>query len=331
MPSNIKHTENELLITRFLSNKVSETEKKQVINLLQTDNKFKELYLSIQKTVNAVDALLFYDSIDEEKALNEIYSKAEIKEKPRAKLKQIRSLNAFLKIASIIILVFGIGFLLQNRTQQVTISSTGNILSQQILPDSSIIDLNINSSLQYSNKYGIRNRTLKFSGEAYFSVRKNAQLPFIVDCDGLFVEVTGTTFTISNLLNNKQISVFVNSGQVKVYDKNGKQETLNPGDIATYNRMKRTLNKSHVGTVSNINSWLTQKLTFEDCPLQQVIDDVNNYYKVDIQLSVTNIQNCRLSAKFENASLESVLEIICLSFGLEIINNGTLTLKGDGC
>lgn len=331
MSGNTQHTENELLISHFLSSQASEAEKKKVINLLQTNNEFKELFLSMQEGVKAVDALLFYDSIDEEKAFKQIYSKAAIKEKATVKLKQIKPLNTFLKIASIIIIGVVIIFLVQNRPQPIILSSAESILPEKLMPDSSIIALNKNSTLQYSNKYGIKNRTLKLSGEAFFSVRKNTQLPFIVDCNGFFVEVTGTSFTISNRINSKQINVYVSSGQVKVYDNEGKLEILNPGDMVSYNRTKKTLNKSRIGTSSNINSWLTQTLTFDDCPLQQVIDDINNYYKVDIQLDVKDMQNCRLSANFKKASLESVLEMICLSFGLELINNGSLILKGDGC
>jgi len=331
MSGNTKHTENELLISRFLSNHASEAEKQQVINLLQTDEEFKEVFLSMQQTAKAVDSILFYESIDEEKALKQIYSKANIKEKATLKLKPTIQLSRVLKIAGIIILGVFITFLVQDRPKPILLSSTNNILPENLMPDSSVIALNKNSTLQYSNKYGIKNRTIKLNGEAFFSVKKNIQLPFIVDCSGFFVEVTGTSFTISNYINSKKINVYVSSGRVKVYNKEGVLEILNPGDIISYNRINKTLNKSHIENNSNINSWLTQKLTFDDCPLQQVINDINNYYKVQIQLDVKNIQNCRLSANFENASLESVLEIICLSFGLEITNNESLTLKGDGC
>ena len=332
MSSKIKYTENELLIIRFFSDKASEVEKKQVINLLQTDNNFKKLYLSMQKTVNAVDALMFYDSIDEEEALNKIYLKAEIKEIFTDKKKQLKPFNIFLKIASVIILGVVTYVLFQNRTQQVILSATETKLLQQILPDSSIVDLNINSSVQYSNKYGSRNRMLKLSGEAFFSVKKNKKLPFIVDCNGLYIEVTGTTFSIRNNLISECVKVYVNSGQVKIYNKEGENIILDSGEIALYNKTEKTLNKSRNGIGYNTNAWLNQKLNFDDCPLQQVINDINNYYKVNIQLNVNDLRNCRLSANFENASLESVLEIICLSFGLEIINKEEMIiLKGDGC
>ncbi|WP_320018297.1 FecR domain-containing protein [Labilibaculum manganireducens] len=331
MSGNTKHTENELLISRFLSNHASEAERQKVINLLQTDDQFKEVFLGMQQTVKTVDALLFYESIDEEKALKQIYSKANIKEENTVKPKPAMQLRRVLKIAGIIVLGAIITFLIQDKPKQILLSSTNSILSEKLMPDSSIVTLNKNSSLQYSNKYGIKNRTVQLNGEAFFSVKKNTHLPFIVDCSGLFVEVTGTSFSVSNYINSKQINVYVTSGQVKVYDKKGKLDILNPGDMIVYSKTNKTLHKSHAEKNSNINSWLTQTLAFDDCPLQQVINDINNHYKVHIQLDVKNIKNCRLSANFEKSSLESVLKIICLSFNLELINNGTLTLKGDGC
>ncbi|MDM8160212.1 FecR family protein [Labilibaculum sp. K2S] len=332
MSGNTNHTENELLISRFLSKHASEAEKQQVINLLQTDDKFKEVFLSMQQTVKAVDALLFYESIDEEKALKQIYSKANIKEENTVKPRPAIQLSRILKIAGIIILGIVIAFLIQDKPKQILLSSKTSVVSENLMPDSSLIALNKNSTLQYSNKYGIKNRNIKLTGEAFFSVKKNHRLPFIVDCNGLFVEVTGTSFTINNQINSKQINVYVSSGQVKVYDNNGKQEILNLGDMVSYNRTNETLIKSHIEKNLNINSWLTRTLAFDDCPLQQVINDINNYYKADIRLDVKNMKNCRFSANFEEANLDSVLEIICLSFNLELIkDNNNLTLKGDGC
>jgi transmembrane sensor len=331
MPSNTQYTENELLISRFICDQTTEAENEKVKDLLLSDNKFKELFLSMQQKVKAVDAFLFYDSIDEEKALKEIHLKAGIKERVSIKIKKLNPLHTFLKIACIIIVGAFIAFLIKDKNQEILLCSKESVIHENLMPDSSKITLNKNTSLQYSNKFGIKNRTLKLNGEAYFSVKKNTQLPFIVDCDGLFVEVTGTSFSINNYTRNKIIKVYVTSGQVKVYNNEGNREILNPGEMVAYNRNEKTLNKARIETNSNINSWFTQTLSFEDCPLQQVIDNINHYYNVDIQLNVTNIQNCRLSANFEKASLESVLKIICLSFGLELVDDGTLYLTGDGC
>ncbi len=331
MANNIQHTQNELLISRFLSNQASEEEKKRVKDLLLSNNEFKELFLKWQQKVISIDATFFYDSIDEEKALKNIYERAHINKKVNTKVRKLKTIPTFLKIASIFIIGLLITFLIKNREKEVLLCSTENILINKAMPDSSFITLNKLTTLQYTNKFGIKNRTLKLSGEAYFSVKKNPKIPFIVDCNGLFVEVTGTKFSINNYPESEQIKVFVNSGKVKVYNHENAKATLNPGEMVTYNKLEKTLIKTYIGTETNINSWMTQSLSFNDCPLQQVVEDINSYYNVDIKLEVKDMSKCRLTANFEKASLDSVLEMICLSFGLERIEEETIILKGDGC
>lgn len=331
MANKIQHTENELLISRFLNNLASDEEKKKVKDLLLTDDQFKEQFIDFQQRSNEINATLFYDSIDEEKALKEIYSKANIKEEGSAKVRHMKPAYTLLKIAAVLIVGVFIAFLVKNREQAVLLCSRESVLTDNLMPDSSRISLNKLSTLQYTNKFGNKNRTLSLSGEAHFSVKKNPQMPFIVDCGDLFVEVTGTSFTVNNYPDREQIKVFVSSGRVKVYNNEQAQVTLNPGEIATYDKKEKTLIKSYVGIESNINSWMTQSLIFNDTPLQQVIADINNYYNVNIKLDVTDMSKCRLSASFEKASLDAVLEMICLSFGLELVEGETITLKGDGC
>ncbi len=330
MAKNIQHTENELLISRFLSHQASDDEIKKVKDLLLTDDQFKEQFIDLQQKSNAIDATLFYDSIDEEMALKQIYSKVNIKEKATAKVRKMNPVYTFAKIASMLIIGVLIAFWVTNRKQEILLSATESVLTDTLMPDGSQISLNKLSTLQYTNKFGTKDRLLSLSGEAYFSVKKNPQMPFIVDCGDLFVEVTGTSFSINNYPSSDEIKVFVSSGRVKVYNDNSLVK-LNPGDMATYDKKGKTLIKSYVGIESNNISWMTQSLIFNDTPLQQVINDINKYYNVNIQLDVTDMSKCRLSAKFEKASLDSILEMICLSFGLELIKDETITLKGDGC
>ena len=68
--------------------------------------------------------------------------------------------------------------------------------SSVTLPDGTRIWLNSGSRVSYSSAFNSRSRTVNLEGEAYFSVARNEQLPFVVQADGMSVTALGTKFNV---------------------------------------------------------------------------------------------------------------------------------------
>ena len=68
--------------------------------------------------------------------------------------------------------------------------------SKVILPDGTEVWLHNNTTLSYNNDFGEKERRVLLDGEAFFSVTKNADKPFIVNADKLNVQVYGTRFNV---------------------------------------------------------------------------------------------------------------------------------------
>lgn len=82
-----------------------------------------------------------------------------------------------------------------------------------VLSDGTKVHLNSMSSLRFPVAFTADKREVELQGEAYFEVSKTGQ-PFIVNVNGMQVEVLGTTFNISAYPNEEYQTTLV-TGSVR--------------------------------------------------------------------------------------------------------------------
>ncbi len=75
------------------------------------------------------------------------------------------------------------------------------------LPDGSIVWLNADSRLSYSESFGRKNRNVRLEGEGYFEV-EHGEHPFVVQTDSAQIKVLGTKFDIKNYSDENYVKVF---------------------------------------------------------------------------------------------------------------------------
>lgn len=99
--------------------------------------------------------------------------------------------------------------------KKVTVETSENF--QQVeLPDSSVVYLNHNSKLTYSQKF--EPRRVKLEGEAFFSVNDGAT-PFIIETkDGEEVTVLGTEFNVFVSSQGMALEVEIGSVSIRIGD-----------------------------------------------------------------------------------------------------------------
>ncbi len=71
----------------------------------------------------------------------------------------------------------------------------------------------------------------------------------------------------------------------------------------------------------NYNSWKTGAFTFKDTDIAQVVKDLNTYYKKQIILEEGASIDCRLTANFNKAKLQEILDIMELTCDFTVISN----------
>lgn len=68
--------------------------------------------------------------------------------------------------------------------------------------------------MSYAQDFGINERALNLTGEAYFEVTKNKHIPFKVHTDELDVKVLGTKFNFRNYQDDLEAKVCLLEGKV---------------------------------------------------------------------------------------------------------------------
>ncbi|MHA3790000.1 FecR family protein [Flavobacterium hauense] len=103
------------------------------------------------------------------------------------------------------------------------------------LPDSSIVELEPNSRIEYKNDFE-GNRKINLKGKAFFKVRKDKKHPFRVFCGETTTTVLGTSFTIAGDTENR-VSVHLYEGSVQMNVKdNTNNWILSPGEQFIYDK-----------------------------------------------------------------------------------------------
>ncbi len=186
-----------------------------------------------------------------------------------------------------------------------------------ILPDSSAVTLNGNSSIEYAANWNSNEtRKVNLEGEAFFSVKhKNNNQKFIVTtADTIQVEVLGTEFNISDRKNQTQVVLV--SGKIRLDMQWGHQQkssvTMNPGESVEIRLNNNGLHKHQVDP-SVVTSWTGNKLIFDNTSVRDICIRLKETYGYDISVPDQKIMNQHITGSVPNQSIDMVLE------GLEAI------------
>ncbi len=211
------------------------------------------------------------------------------------------------------------------------------------LPDSSVVSLSPDSRLSYPIDFGRQNRLVYLSGEATFSVTKDAQKPFLVLANELVTKVLGTKFRVRAFSKEDQVRVQVLSGQVSVYRDSAnsspvsqKGVLLRPNQQVVFTRAIDQFNKSLVNEPRVISASPHPKqaiaFSYNETPIAQVLRDVNVAYGIEILYNKEALVDCQLTSSMAGLSFDEKLTIICKTVGAtyEVID-GQIVINGGNC
>ena len=202
---------------------------------------------------------------------------------------------------------------------------------ETLLPDGSRVTLNIGAVIKYPGNFKGNKRAVSLDGEAYFDVAHNASKPFIIASDGIRVEVKGTSFYINTCSRSGDFELVLTTGEVGLYFENqtGPARILNPGEKAIIHGKQITITTNQD---ANYMAWKTHKITFSNDPLNSVAATLSKVYQANVCLVNPSLAQCRLTATFDNQSLESVLNVLKATLDIDIRNSGsTVEISGKGC
>lgn len=180
------------------------------------------------------------------------------------------------------------------------------------LADGTEVFLNSGSSLFYKDNYGKKTRTVFLKGEAYFSVEKNQDVPFVVNTDEISVLVTGTSFNIEAYNDLTELRTTLHTGNIKLTERkllNPISIDLKPGEQAVFNKELEKISLKPVEAYSYC-AWKEGKIIFEDVKLSEVVKKLNRWFNVNIQILDNEIKDYKYTLEFDHSGLDEVLLIM---------------------
>ncbi len=238
---------------------------------------------------------------------------------PQKKGRNISLYHYFAAAAAVLVLILLSYFVFDSMdSDQIIIQTAANEIITDTLPDGSIITLNENTQIVFAPTFNTENRNLELSGEAYFDVQRNEQLPFKIIAGDAEVKVLGTCF---NLNSKAREGVLLNVDRGKVsfgsVDDNAEKLIVRKGQDALL--PKGGSKAREVETeLDDSQFWRNQRLVFRNANLEEVLRKIAKLYHIQIEFNLDELSGLNINARFEDESARDILEIICITHDLKL-------------
>lgn len=185
------------------------------------------------------------------------------------------------------------------------------------LADGSKIELNTDTVIEVMFSDAQRQVSL-IKGEAYFSVAKDRERPFVVDFGSGTATAVGTAFNIYNS-PKRGASVSVTEGIVDVRE-SADIAIPDPDPVRLKANQQVRVSKRGLSPVRLINTdrtiaWRERTIIFKDTPLSEALTQLNRYMETPVYGE--DIHNLKISGTFSLNSPVETLDAIVAAFNLK--------------
>jgi ferric-dicitrate binding protein FerR (iron transport regulator) len=160
------------------------------------------------------------------------------------------------------------------------------------LRDGTIITLAPLTQLTVASTFGRETRQVRLTGEAYFTVRTSAGVPFVVKTGAVSTTVLGTAFSVRRYAADDTVRVIVDAGKV-VAAGHGIPVAVSAG------RMARVTDSTATSTVASdlhtYTDWAHGYLVFKDAPIPEMLSTVGRWYGYQFKLADSSLATQHVS------------------------------------
>jgi len=357
----INKTEEEAIVN-YLSGDFSENDSEILNNWLMKDQQ-NQLVLNQFSVIWQMSNLKqAYNKIDTHKAWNELQNRMNKWQGKSLKLQW----TELLKIAAIFVIALFLGGLGYH-----FLDKRGDIISEPLfveyfsplgsrsfvqLADGSKVWLNAGSTLKYQNTFGTINREIILSGEAFFEVKKNKDLPFVVKTSEIDVIALGTKFNVKAYSEEKTIETTLIEGSVKLESNSVKLSDdlfLKPNEKAVFTKKSQTVEltadqqqnisqakteqvKPKLEIIQSVEpepiiSWKEKRWVINNEKLGNLAVKLERRYDVNFIFDNEVLKEYTFRGTLEDETLEQIMEAIKLSAPVKyVIDKKTVYVMADG-
>jgi transmembrane sensor len=328
------------LIARYLTGEASEAEKQELNQWMEQNEPNRKYFEGISFANQQAVASHRVEKVNVDVAWQKLHQQMKSGQKitvsPQKKAANI--LPLWIRVAAIVILVSGLTIFLYNQRNNAPIKyntvaalATDSILNYT-LTDSSVVTLNQHSQIACASGYGKKERRVRLTGEAFFSVKHNAEKPFIVESSGTFIKVTGTSFNIKGNDPDSLVEVYVKTGNVMFFTAENEGISLVAGETGVFNKNRGTFIKTKEAN-PNVTAYTNRVFVFYHTTLNEVFRQLDKVYGVTIVPANTQLGLCTITVSFNDDNIETILNIIAETLNLTYKSEGQnrYTFEGQAC
>jgi ferric-dicitrate binding protein FerR (iron transport regulator) len=223
--------------------------------------------------------------------------------------------------AAVLLIVLG-GYFWMDRGQRTSlakgeavirdsmVSTARGELREVILPDGSHIWLNSSSSIRWAVPFDEKERSVELSGEAFFDVRHADEIPFLIHSGAVTTSVLGTSFDVTAYPYQKNMTVSVKSGKVKVQAGDKVLAILEKGrqvrvgiDTIPYQK--------NIDTPA-IAAWRTGNLVYKDETLEDIAADLQRVFNDSVEIKNVSLKGTMITLSLDKRmGIRGALGMIC--------------------
>lgn len=301
------------LLRRFFSNKYSRNDYFELKKLILSKD------IELEKLMHSHWNEHKLEENSAEKDFSELLSDINVKIDDKSKVRLLKKiLIVYSKVAAILIipmlLAFGILYPKFFRYQHqkevfVEVTSPAGSRTSLNLPDGSTVWLNGDSHIRYPVVFN-KNRVVEIGGEAFFRVKSDKGNPFLVEAKGIQVRATGTEFNVSAYKDDDEISVILKEGKVAVMDaKQSVLKIMESGNRLSYFEKTSSVQYSAINA-KDYTDWINGELIFNHSPMKEVVNRLERWYGVDIEIMDQELLQLHFKATFIDESIDEALKLL---------------------
>jgi transmembrane sensor len=190
------------------------------------------------------------------------------------------------------------------------------------LADGTLMVLGPASSASVAADFGKTERRVDIRGDAYFDVKHNASVSFVVHAGAAVIKDVGTQFAVRSDAGEGVI-VAVAEGKVSLAtnDSASPQLLLQAGQRGAL-RPDRPPERLGTGAVNEDLAWMRGQLVFRESPMSEVAASLRRWYGMSLRFKDPSFATRHITATFSGEPPERVIEVLRLALGAQLERRG---------
>ncbi|MGH8234519.1 MAG: FecR family protein [Rhodanobacteraceae bacterium] len=184
------------------------------------------------------------------------------------------------------------------------------------LKDGSTLLLDTDSAVVV--RYGHRSRQVNLlRGRVEFSVRHNADRPFIVHAGAGTVTDVGTTFQVG-LGGSGDVNVVLIAGSVSVAAAQSSEVTLTRGEALQFDHAG-IVRSAHPVDLSTAIGWTHGEVVAHDWRLPRLLAEMNRYSTTRLVIADPALRNVRITGSFRAGAQQTLVEVLQAGWSIRVV------------